>query len=82
VKNLEEISLTETWLTYDGGFKHLAALPNLKKLSIPKVIASEEDIAKLKAELPTLAIQWTQPDDATIEKTKATFLRQSEKQKK
>jgi len=82
VKRPEEISLTETWLTYDGGLKHLAALPNLKKLSIPKVIASEEDIAKLKAELPTLAIQWTQPDDATIEKTKATFLRQSEKQKK
>jgi hypothetical protein len=82
VKSLEEINLTETWLTYDGGFKHLAALPNLKKLSIPKVIASEEDVNKLKAELPNLVVEWTQPDEATIEKTKATFLRHAEKQKK
>jgi hypothetical protein len=82
VKSLEEISLTETWLTYDGGFKHLAALPRLKKLSIPKVVASEEDVKKLKAELPALVVEWTQPDEATIEKTKATFLRHFEKQKK
>jgi len=82
VKSLEEINLTETWLTYDGGFKHLAALPNLKKLTIQKVIASEEDVAKLKAELPNLTVQWTQPDLATTEKTKAMFLRNAEKQKK
>jgi hypothetical protein len=82
VKSLEEISLTETWLTYDGGFKHLAALPRLKKLSIPKVVASEEDVKKLKAELPNLVVDWTQPDEATIEKTKATFLKHFEKQKK
>jgi hypothetical protein len=82
VKSLEEISLTETWLTYDGGFKHLAALPRLRKLSLPKVIASEEDIRKLKTELPDLAVDWTQPDEATIEKTKAAFLRHFEKQKK
>jgi len=82
VKSLEEISLTETWLTYDGGLKHLTALPHLKKLSIPKVIALEEDVAKLKAAMPTLIVEWTQPDAATIEKTKATFLRQAEKQRK
>jgi hypothetical protein len=82
VKSLEEIHLTETWLTYEGGFKHLAALPHLKKLSIPKVIASEEDVQKLRTELPTLTVDWTQPDEATIEKTKATFLRHFEKEKK
>src|SRR5579862_9022258 len=43
IPSLEEISLTETWLTYEGGFKHLASLPHLKKLSIPKVVASDED---------------------------------------
>ena len=75
IKSLEEIHLTETWLTWDGGFKHLAALPRLKKLSIPKVVASDEDVAKLKAELPNLVVEWTKPDDATIEKTKAAFLR-------
>jgi hypothetical protein len=82
VKSLEEITLTETWLTYDGGFKHLAGLPKLKKLSIPKVIASDEDLKKLKAELPNLTVDWTAPDDATVEKTKATFLRHFEKRKK
>jgi hypothetical protein len=82
VKSLEEISLTETWLTYGGGFKHLAALPNLKKLLIPKVVASEEDVQRLRTERPDLTVEWTQPDEATIEKTKATFLRHFEKQKK
>jgi hypothetical protein len=82
IKSLEEISLTETWLTYERGFKHLASLPRLKKLSIPKVIASDEDVARLKADLPNLTVEWTKPDDATIEKTKATFLRHFEKEKK
>jgi hypothetical protein len=82
VKSLEEISLTETWLTYDGGFKYLKDLPNLKKLYLPKVVASEEDVKRLKTELPDLAVEWTAPDDATVEKTKETFRRHFEKQKK
>ena len=82
VKSLEEITLSEILLTYDGGFKHLAALPRLKKLSLPQVIASDEDVKKLKADLPNLVVEWTQPDAATIEKTKAAYLRHFEKQKK
>jgi hypothetical protein len=82
VKSLEEITLSEIWLTYDSGFKHLAALPRLKKLSLPKVIASEEDLKKLNALLPNLVVEWTQPDEATSEKTKADYLRHFEKQKK
>jgi len=82
IPSLEEISLTETWLTYEGGFKHLASLPHLKKLSIPKVVASDEDVARLKAELPNLVVEWTKPDEATIEKTKAAFQRYFETQKK
>jgi hypothetical protein len=82
IKSLEEISLTETWLTWEGGFQHLTALPNLKKLSIPKVVASEEDVNKLKAAMPGLVVEWTQPDEATIEKTKATFKKFFDKQKK
>jgi hypothetical protein len=82
VKSLEEISLTETWLTYENGFKHLASLPRLKKLSIPKVIASEEDVNKLKAGLPNLIVEWTQPDEATITRTKAAFQRHFDQQKK
>jgi hypothetical protein len=82
VKSLEEISLTETWLTYEGGLKHLAALPKLKKLLIPKVVASEEDVGKLRSELPNLVVEWTLPDPATVEKTKATFQRHFERTKK
>jgi len=82
IRSLEEINLTETWLTWEGGFSHLTALPNLKKLSIPKVVASEEDVNKLKAAMPGLVVEWTQPDEATTEKTKATFKKHFDKAKK
>jgi len=82
MKTLEEIELSETWLTYDGGFKHLVSLPRLKKLSIPMVIASDEDVARLKAALPELTVVWTKPDEATTAKTKAAFERHFEKQNK
>lgn len=75
VKTLEEIHLTETWLTWENGFRHLQALPNLKKLAIPKVVAEAADVDRLKAQLPALAVEWTSPDEATIEKTKAAFRR-------
>ena len=73
IKTLEEIEINQTWLTYDKGFSHLKELPSLKKIVLTQVIASEEDIAKLKADHPTTEIQWTQPDDATATKTKAQF---------
>lgn len=82
VKSLEEIELSEIWLTYEGGFKHLASLPRLKKLRLPMVVASDEDVARLKAALPNLTVEWTKPDEATTEKTKAAFLRHFEKPKK
>jgi hypothetical protein len=82
VPSLEEISLTETWLTYEGGFKHLSALPHLRKLAIPKVVASDEDLKRLRGEMPNLIVEWTSPDEATTEKTKAIFLREFEKRKK
>jgi hypothetical protein len=81
IKTLEEIEINETWLTYDKGFSHLKGLP-LKKLVLTKVIATEEDIAKLKADHPTADIQWTQPDEAITAKTKEQFQRFREKQSK
>jgi hypothetical protein len=75
IKSLEEIQLTETLLTYEGGFKHLTALPHLKKLLLPKVVTSEEDIDRLRKAMPGLFIEWIQPDQATIDKTKANFSR-------
>lgn len=75
IKTLEEIEINETWLTYEKGFSHLKELPSLKKLVLTKVIASVEDIAKLKADRPTIEVQWTQPDDATASKIKEQFQR-------
>jgi hypothetical protein len=39
------------------------------------VIATDEDIAKLKADHPQAEVKWTKPDDETIKKTKATWER-------
>jgi hypothetical protein len=81
IKTLEEIEVNETWLTYDKGFSHLKALP-LKKVVLGKVIATEADIAKLKADHPAADIQWTQPDETIAAKTKEQFQRFWEKQSK
>jgi hypothetical protein len=82
MKTLEEIEINETWLTHEKGFAHLKQLPALKKLVFTKVIATEADIAKLKADHPNADIQWTQPDEAITAKTKEQFQRFWEKQSK
>jgi hypothetical protein len=82
IRTLEEIEINETWLTYDKGFSHLKNLASLKKLVLAKVVASEADIAKLKADHPAADVQWTPPDDATAAKTKEQFQRFWEKQAK
>ena len=82
IKTLEEIELNETWLTYDKGFSHLKDLASLKKMVLTRVVASEEDIAKLKADHPAAVVQWTQPDEATIAKTKEQFQKFWDKQAK
>ena len=82
IKTLEEIEINETWLTYDKGFAHLKSLPALKKLTLTKVIATEADIARLKADHPAVEVRWTQPDEATATKTREQFQRFWEKQTK
>ncbi|NBV21790.1 MAG: hypothetical protein EBS05_07695 [Proteobacteria bacterium] len=82
IKTLEEIELNETWLTYDKGFAHLKSLPVLKKVVLTKVVASDEDIARFKADHPATEVQWTKPDEATTTKTKEQFQRFWEKQSK
>ena len=72
---LEAITVSETWLTYDKGFVHLKKLPGLKLLSLERVIATDEDIARLKADHPKAEVKWTKPDEETIEKTKAAWER-------
>ena len=73
VASLEQINITETWLTYDAGFVFLKKLPNLKVLNLKFIVADEKDIAKLKADCPKVTIDWTMPDDETTAKTKERF---------
>lgn len=82
IKTLEEIEVNQTWLTYDKGFSRLKDLPSLKAVVLTQVIASEEDIAKLKADHPSATITWTKPDDATATRTKEQFQRFWEKSKR
>ena len=80
IKTLEEIELNETWLTYEKGFVHLKDLVSLKKIVLTRVVASEDDIAKLKADHPAMTVTWTKPDDAIAAKTQAEFRKFWEKQ--
>jgi hypothetical protein len=73
IPTLEAIDITGTWLTYDGGFKHLKKLPKLQTLKLKDVLAEEKDIARLKAELPKLAVEWSLPAETDAARLRATF---------
>jgi hypothetical protein len=73
IPTIEEINVTGTWLTYDDGFVHLKKLANLKALKLKDVFAEEKDVARLKAELPKLAVEWNLPNEADTAKLKTTF---------
>ena len=73
IPTIEEINITGTWLTYDDGFVHLKKLANQKSLKLKEVFAEEKDIARLKAELPKLVVEWNLPNEADTAKLKTTF---------
>ncbi len=54
---LESLSLDEVRLSYVA-LAQLKALPNLKKLTLQHTDISEADIAKLRADLPKVVIEW------------------------
>ena len=57
MKSLESLALDEVRLTH-AALVQLKALPNLKKLSLQRADISEADIAKLRADLPGVTIEW------------------------
>jgi hypothetical protein len=73
IPTLEVLDFTGTWLTYDGGFRHLKKLPNLQTLKLKDVLAEEKDIARLKSELPKLGVDWNLANEADTAKLRATF---------
>ena len=55
--SLEALSFDEVRLTH-AGLSALRALPALKKLSLLRTDIPEADLAKLRADLPTVTIDW------------------------
>ena len=57
MKGLESLTLDEVRITY-AGLAKLKALPNLKRLALLHTDIAEADVAKLRADLPGLAIEF------------------------
>ena len=56
LKNLQDLTLKETVLTYEDGLEHLKGM-NLKHLLLRKVIITDADFSKLQAALPGTKIE-------------------------
>lgn len=59
ISKLNKLSLEFAVLTYAGGLNRLKELPNLATLELKDVALAEEDLAKLKADLPKVQITFT-----------------------
>jgi hypothetical protein len=57
MQSLETVDLQEARLTY-AGLVQLKSLPKLRTIKLKWVDVSESEIAKLRKEMPTIAIQW------------------------
>jgi hypothetical protein len=73
IPSLEEISITETWFTYEDGLAHLKKLPNLKTLSLKFVLAEKNDIARLRKEMPSVKVEWSLPEEKNTAMLRRTF---------
>lgn len=58
---LRELGLHETFLTYNGGLKHLGNLKTLSLLSLKHSLVLPADVEKLKKDLPTLKVETSTP---------------------
>lgn len=59
IPKLNKLSLEFSVFTYAGGLNRLKELPNLATLELKDVALAEEDLAKLKADLPKVKITFT-----------------------
>jgi hypothetical protein len=82
IPSLEEISITETWFTYDDGLANLTKLPNLKTLNLKFVLAEEKDITRLKKEMPKVKVEWSLPDETNIATLRRNYKSYWESRKK
>src|SRR5204862_3351285 len=76
IQSLETVSVMETRLSWEKSLGRLKDLPALKLLELHQDEVSEEDLARLKSELPGVKVDWTPPTDQQKE-----WLRQNWKPK-
>jgi hypothetical protein len=68
LKNLNELIVEKMGLPYDDGLSHLAALKHLKKLTLRECGITEEDLARLKKELPDTQIEFKPASEENIKR--------------
>jgi hypothetical protein len=61
-KSLESLQLDEARLTF-GALQQLKQLPALKKLTLGGIDVAKEDVERLRRELPSVKIEWTEPNE-------------------
>lgn len=60
---LRELGLHETFVTYDGGLKHLRGAKSLTTLSLKGSLVLPTDVEKLKNDLPMLTVETSTPTE-------------------
>ena len=55
---LRSLQVSETYLTWDGGLRHLAGLKGLKSLDLKNCLIDPADVEKAKAAMPGAVVAW------------------------
>jgi hypothetical protein len=63
IRSLETVSVMETRLSWEMGLNRLKELPSLRVLELHFDEVSEDDLARAKAELPGVRIDWKPPTE-------------------
>lgn len=66
IPTLEDVKITETRLTWDGGLKPLSTLPNLKKVNLDETDIAEADLEQFKAAVPKVKVERKPPDEKQL----------------
>jgi hypothetical protein len=72
MKSLESLQLDEARLTF-AALRQLKQLPALKKLTLGGVDIGQREIDRLRHELPSTKIEWTEPNEAYQKRIRALF---------
>ena len=55
---LKKLSITETWLTWEGGLRHLVKCKDLTKIDLGNCLIAPAEVARLRSEMPAATIEW------------------------